>query len=107
MADRKSSLGVYWLVTPCTKVWGAYPAKFMIQLEVQNSKTQKLTKMSKLRRRQRQREYADSTKSGEEMLQMKLRTLHGTNAIIWARWQQQIKFLGWIVLFHAEISFIQ
>eukprot|EP01084_Bolivina_argentea_P207008 353289_1 len=57
--------------------------------------------MSTSRRRQRQREMADSTAGGEEMLRRKLNALHGNNAIIWARWQQQIKILGFIVLFYA------
>ena len=57
--------------------------------------------MSNLRRRQRRREYAESSESGQEMLRKKLNTLHGNNAIIWARWQQQIKFLGFIVFFYA------
>mmetsp|Transcript_35702 Transcript_35702/g.31497 ORF Transcript_35702/g.31497 Transcript_35702/m.31497 type:complete len:175 (-) Transcript_35702:16-540(-) len=57
--------------------------------------------MSNLRRRERRRQYAESSESGEEMLKKRLYTLHGNNAIIWARWQQQIKFLGWIVFFYA------
>eukprot|EP00483_Globobulimina_turgida_P007975 UN07991 len=57
--------------------------------------------MSNLRRRQRKREMADSTESGEEMIKRKLNLLHGNNAIIWARWQQQIKILGFIVFFYA------
>eukprot|EP01084_Bolivina_argentea_P193324 331688_1 len=57
--------------------------------------------MSNLRRRARRREYAESCESGEEMIKRKLNTLHGNNAIIWARWQQQIKFLGFVVFLYA------
>ena len=57
--------------------------------------------MSTRRRRQRQRDNAESTESADEMLRRKLNTLHGNNAIVWARWQQQIGLMGFVVFFYA------
>ena len=56
---------------------------------------------SRQRRKQRQRETVDSTESSEELLRRKLNTLHGNNAIIWAKWQNQIKIMGIFVFLYA------
>ena len=59
--------------------------------------------MSTARRRRRQREIenVDSSESSDEKLRRKLDRLHGSNALVWARWQQMIGMLGFIVFFYA------